>query len=410
MLISAAATAAADVVELHNGRSFTADRTWEQGAQLFYERNGGVFAIPRELVRRVVREAAPPPVAAPDVEQARQRLADGAALEAVTLARRALRRDPRSLAALHLLAEASLAVGDARGAAEAAARAVGLESGDASGYALLGDARAALGDRPGAELAYRRALELRPDPEVRRKLGDVAPAPPRAQGAQLRLRYDGGVNAPLGNEVLRILTAAWEEFARRLAAEPAEPVTVVLETGQAWADERVPEWAAAVNAPEAIRVPTGGVERPSPAMARLLRHELAHSFVTARTGGNCPYWLQEGVSQWLEGGDPAREDAAMARRLRAGKFGAILQLEGPFVAMDEAEAQVAYAQSLSAVAHVLRLVGEEGLVRLLATLGDRVPAEEALPEVLRLSYAEFQRSWEAHLRALPRPGTGPRGR
>ncbi|MCM2254600.1 MAG: peptidase MA family metallohydrolase [Vicinamibacteria bacterium] len=369
-----------------------------------------MFAIPRELVRRVVREAAPVPVSAPDVEQARARLEAGAPLEAVNLARRALQRDPRSLAALHVLAAASLAVGDPRSAAEAASKALGLEPGDARAHALLGDARAAQGDRAGAELSYRRALELRPDPELERKLGDVAPAPARARGAQLRLRYDGGVNEPLGNEVQRILGDAWAEFSQRLAVEPTEPVTVVLEAEEAWADERVPEWAAAVNESDAIRVPTRGVSRPSPAMARLLRHELGHSFVTARTGGNCPSWLQEGVSQWLEGGDPGREDVRLARLLRGGKLGAILRLEGPFRALDESEAQVAYAQSLSAVAHVLRLVGEEGLVRLLATLGDQVPAEEALPGVLRLSYAEFQRSWEAHLRSLGTPSAAPRGR
>jgi hypothetical protein len=44
-------------------------------------------------------------------------------------------------------------------------------------------------------------------------------------------------------------------------------------------------------------------------------------------------------------------------------------------------------------------------VRLLAGLGDRLPAEEALPVALALSYPEFQKSWEDALRASapPRP-------
>jgi hypothetical protein len=39
------------------------------------------------------------------------------------------------------------------------------------------------------------------------------------------------------------------------------------------------------------------------------------------------------------------------------------------------------------------------VVRLLNSLGDGFPPEEALPVALALSYPEFQRSWEAHLAA-----------
>ena len=39
---------------------------------------------------------------------------------------------------------------------------------------------------------------------------------------------------------------------------------------------------------------------------RLLHLEV--SFLTARVGPSCPTWLQEGLAQWLEGGDPARGD------------------------------------------------------------------------------------------------------
>ena len=59
---------------------------------------------------------------------------------------------------------------------------------------------------------------------------------------------------------------------------------------------------------------------------------------------------------------------------------------------------MAYAESLSAVAHVLRLRGEPGLVRLIAALGDGLPSEEALPVAIGMGYGEFQQSWEQALR------------
>jgi hypothetical protein len=176
-------------------------------------------------------------------------------------------------------------------------------------------------------------------------------------------------------------------------------------------DGRAPEWADGWN-DGSIRVPVQGLDRPTPRLVQVLRHELAHSFVTARTGSNCPTWLQEGIAQWLEGGDPARDDAGLAARARSGRLQSLLTLEGPFRGLGEAEANLAYAESLSAVNHILRRSGEAGLVRLLLALGDRLPSEEALPVALGLSYPELQKSWEQSLlgtaATLPAAGVSPR--
>ena len=407
------AGAAADTITLTNGRVIEADRAWFEGNEVRYEKNGGIYGVPKTMVVRVDSHSSPAASADPDVVKARERLAAQDPVEATRLSRVALGRDPESLAALETLAEALLALGDARAARDAAQRAVRLDDRDPRTRALLGDAYAALGDRAGAEEQYRRSLLLRPDPAVQRKLEDVAPAPARpAQGAQFRIRYDGGVNEPLGVAVLDVLTKAYEEYARRLGFRPEDPVVVLLMMETGIPEGRVPEWAAGVN-DGTIRVPLRGLDRLTPRLTTVLRHELAHSFIAARTGGNCPTWLQEGVSQWLEGGDPNREDATVAPLARDGKLMPLLTLEAPFQTLPPAEMATAYAESLSAIAHILRRSGPDGVVRLLAALGDRLPSEEALPTALALSYPEFQKSWEDHLRgparpvARPLPGRGP---
>jgi hypothetical protein len=175
--------------------------------------------------------------------------------------------------------------------------------------------------------------------------------------------------------------------------------------GTAFQEGGAPEWAAGTN-DGVIRVPVQGIDAPSPQLVRVLRHELAHSFIAARTGGNCPTWLQEGISQWLEGGDPARQDAIVAAAVANGRVLSLLTLEAPFQSLSASDVPLAYAQSLSAVAHIVRLRGEAGIRRLLASLGDRLPSEEALPVSLALSYPEFQSSWETHLRR-PAPAKAP---
>jgi len=395
---AAARAGAADTITLTNGRVIEADRAWYEGAQLRYEKDGGVFGIPRSLVRSLDKAHGPEAGADADLATARERIAAGDPVEAIRLLRLSLGRDPRSLPALHALVDAYLKLGDMRAARDAAERAVRLDDTDPRSRALLGDTLVALGDREGAEVQYRRSLLLRADPEVQRKLGDVSAAPTRpGRGAQFRIRYDGGVNEPLGTAVLETLTEAYGDYAKRLGFHPDEPVTVVLQMSTAFQqDARTPEWAEGVN-DGTIRVPVLGLDRPSPRLIQVLRHELAHSFIAARTGGNCPTWLQEGVSQWLEGGDPAREDAVVARAAREGRLLPLLTLEGPFQGLAPFDLPLAYSESLSAVAHVLRKRGEAGIVRLLAALSDRLPSEEALPVALALSYSEFQKSWEDHL-------------
>ncbi|HET8644235.1 MAG TPA: hypothetical protein VFO85_02025, partial [Vicinamibacteria bacterium] len=271
----------------------------------------------------------------------------------------------------------------------------------AHSHELLGDALAAMGDRAAAESAYRSSLSLRPDPQVERKLAEVGPAPAGAGGgARFRLRYDGGVNEPVASSVLSELDAAYADFSKRLGFRPDDAIEVVLQAEAEFQDGgRTPEWAAGLN-DGTIRVPIRGLDRPTAELLAVLRHELAHSFVAARTRGNSPTWLQEGISQWLEGADPARADQQMAELARRKALPSLLSLEAPFHAMAGPEAVQAYAASLSGVAHIIRLRKEAGLLRLLAALSDGLPSEEALPVATALSYPEFQKSWNEYLAAL----------
>ncbi len=387
----------ADTIVLTNGRVIQADRVWYEGSQVRYEKDGGVYGLPRSVVSKVEQAAPIEQSSDPDVAKARARLAAGDPVEAIRLLRLAVNRDPLSVPALQSLVEAYLSLGDARAARESAQKALKLDSRNARSRALLGDALAALGDQAGAVEQYQRSLLLHADSSVRRKLSEVAPPPAQAaQGAQFRLRYDGGVNEPMGVAVLKTLDVAFEEHALHLGFRPDGPITVVLQTEAAFQDGPAPPWAAGVN-DGTVRVPIRGLDRPSPRLAAVLRHELAHSFVAWRTRNNCPTWLHEGIAQWLEGGDPAREDSRLGVLARSGQLPTLLTLEGPFQSLPSHELQDAYAVALSATAQVLRTKGEAGIQRLLAALGDGHPSEEALPVALAMSYPEFQRTWTAYL-------------
>jgi tetratricopeptide (TPR) repeat protein len=393
-----AASARADTVTLTNGRVIEADRAWFEGNQLLYEKAGARYGLPRSLVRSLQQKAAPGAAPAVELPDAAAALQAGRPADAVRLAQEVLAREPRSVAALLVLAEAQLRQGQSRPAREAAERVLRLDDRDARAHALLGEALAAQGNPEGAIEAFRASLRLRPDEEVQRRIEDLSPAPVTASGPRFRLRFDGSINEPLGLAVLEALGSAFDDYRARLGVAPEHSITVTLETEAEFQDARTPTWAQGLN-DGSIRVAVRGLAQLTPRLRSVLRHELAHSFLAARTRGNCPTWLHEGVAQWLEGGDPEREDASLAAQARAGRLRALASLEGPFQGQGSAEATLAYAESLSAVTHILRLRGQAGIVRLLSALADGMPAEEALPAAIGLSYPELERSWQEALRS-----------
>jgi Peptidase MA superfamily len=387
-------------VVLTNGRVIDADEAWFEGTELRYRQKGAVYAVPRALVARVGGASDGTPFEDPDTRRSRESLAKGDTSEALRFARLALFRDASSVPALQALAAAQVALGDGERARQSAARALGLEPGNVRSLELLGDALLETGDFIAAREQYRLAFAFESSESVRKKLDSLGTSVPSVSSARFRVLYDGGSDEPLGLAVLRVLDAGWEEYERRLGFAPDQPVTVVLQTATRFRDTtRAPEWAAAWN-DGTIRVPVMGLDRPTPGLVRVLRHELAHSFVTTRAGAGCPTWLQEGLAQWLEGGDPQREDPALARRARVSRLARLESLERPFVGLSEADATAAYAESLSAVAYLLRLRGEEGVRRLIDALGRGQPAAEALPTACAVSYGELQKDWEAHLRQV----------
>jgi tetratricopeptide (TPR) repeat protein len=247
--------AAADTITLTNGRVIEADRAWYEGSQLRYEKAGGVYGLPKGLVKSLEHRAPAEPTSDPDVLAARQRLAEGDAGEAQRLLKQALVREPLSIPALQGLAAAQLALGELRAARATADQAVRLDDRNPRSRALIGDVLAALGDWSGAQEQYRVSLRLRPDPEVQRKLVAVVPpevapatllpAPPpiRPPDAQFRLRYDGGQNEVLGRGVQKALTDAYAEYAKRFGFVPEDAVSVVLQMAAPVPDGRVPDWA-----------------------------------------------------------------------------------------------------------------------------------------------------------------------
>src|SRR5437879_13161911 len=98
-------------------------------------------------------------------------------------------------------------------------------------------------------------------------------------------------------------------------------------------------------------------------LARVLKHELAHSFVSQATGGRCPTWLNEGIAQAVEP-KTVQYGRRLSQLFRAQQAIPYNALEGGFMRFSPIEAVVAYDESLAAVQYISETYGMSDVERI----------------------------------------------
>src|ERR1019366_2472783 len=89
-----------------------------------------------------------------------------------------------------------------------------------------------------------------------------------------------------------------------------------------------------------LRIPINGIASVTPELARVLKHELTHSFVSQMSSNRCPTWQIE------EGKSSASYGHQLAPLFAAGNEIPFNMLEGSFMSFYAPEATAAYAESL----------------------------------------------------------------
>ena len=120
-------------------------------------------------------------------------------------------------------------------------------------------------------------------------------APLRSAMAKATKLSDG-----LRSQILAALESDYDDLVRDSGTPPHDNILVTLYTEQAFFDvTQAPSWSGAINDGK-LRIPVNGLSSMTPQLAHVLKHELAHSFITKLSGGRCPMWLHEGIAQFVE--------------------------------------------------------------------------------------------------------------
>jgi tetratricopeptide (TPR) repeat protein len=273
------------------------------------------------------------------------------------------------------------------------ARRVEPDSPDAaklSGWAYYGLNR--LSD---AVTEWKRALSLKPDAEVQHALEKAERDEGEEAGyregetTHFRLRYNGEAAPELAREVLQTLEKEFEEISSTLNYVPPEPIGVVLYTNQTFTDiTRAPSWSGALNDGR-IRVPVEGLTSMTSELARVLKHELTHSFVGQKTDGHCPVWLQEGLAQYMEGKRSRGNAGALIAAYENHMDFSLASYETSWLNLPRDVAANAYAWSLATVEAMLTAGTMDDMTQILDRLAAGSTAEDAIRATLRDSYSDL---------------------
>ena len=175
-----------------------------------------------------------------------------------------------------------------------------------------------------------------------------------------------------------------------MGTAPRSSIPVVLYTDQAFFDvTQAPAWTSAINDGK-LRIPVEGVSTVTPELARVLKHELAHSFINQLSGGRCPQWLHEGIAQVIEPRTVGGSGRQLAQLFATHQNLPYNTLEGSFMRLSPNQAALAYAESLAAAEYVNETYGMSDLRRVLELLGEGISTEAALRTSIHSGYAQLE--------------------
>jgi hypothetical protein len=252
---------------------------------------------------------------------------------------------------------------------------------------------------------WNKALALQDNPRLHEAIAkaererDIAGSYRDLRSEHFLLRYEGGESEQLSGEVLNSLETSFSGLVLDLDYAPSEIIVALLYPNQAFSDvTRSPNWAGAINDGK-IRVPVSGLTRVNADLARVLKHELTHSFVRQITQGRCPTWFNEGLAQLEEGATTASMGHQLAQALAEGRLSSFQSLEGPFLDMPQEQVLLAYAKSLAGLEYLRNTYDMAGIRNLLKAMPAQADFAALLEDQLHLTYPAFEQEVAGYLKA-----------
>ncbi len=447
-MLLAALPACADVIHLKNGRTIWADQVRETKNRVEYDLGEDTYAIPKssvdhieaggvspvhagtansnipditpptpsfrhqaDVVEKVIRDGKVDTDALAGIAQTgnpelaatayflagKQESDHGNFPQAERYYESALHFQPDNSTLLVYYAACLLRTGQTAEALSYAQHAASIAPDSPDALAMLGFAEFAGDHTPDAILSWKKSLALRPDATISEYLAraeresNAESEFSQRESSHFNFHFEGKqTSEAFRRDLVATLDSEYDDLVRDLGYSPHNNIAVTLYTRQAFFDvTRAPSWTGALNDGK-LRIPISGVQSVTPDLARILKHELTHSFVSQMSSNRCPTWLNEGIAQIEEGRSSASYGHRLAQLFATGNEMPFNLLEGSFMSFSTLQASTAYAESLAAAEYIRDAYGMSEIARILELLSEGSSTEAALRATVHSDYRQLQ--------------------
>jgi len=253
-------------------------------------------------------------------------------------------------------------------------------------------------ERAGENLAdwRRRAQELDRELLDERRLTDVDVERPPLQFTRVRtpnfhLDLDselGRVDQDYASTVLGFLEEARQEVSSQVGVTPLEPLGVLLYGKAAYLQAHRHRFSFQTVGFFDGRIHVTSPAHPSEAMRSLLYHEYTHAVFREQTGGDRPYWLNEGLAERMERRSRKLEPStrserfSLRTRIEAGNWIPLREIAPSFSGLSDEDARAAYLESVVATAYIESKTTRGQRAQMLGRIGEGYSVDHALHEAM----------------------------
>lgn len=227
-----------------------------------------------------------------------------------------------------------------------------------------------------------------------------------AESSHFRVQLDSElseVSPDFARTALGFLDDARREVSSLIGVAPLEPLGVVFYGRAAYSKAHAHRFSFQTVGFFDGRIHVASPAHPSRELRSLLFHEYTHAAFRDQTGGDRPYWLNEGLAEQIERAargestSTRSERAALRSRIAAGDWIPLRRLAPSFSGLDDADARAAYLQAVVTVEWIGRQTDRSARARMLQRLGQGRSADQVLHETLGLDTEGLERAVQAYI-------------
>lgn len=215
----------------------------------------------------------------------------------------------------------------------------------------------------------------------------------RIKTPNFRLEFDSeltGSDRDYADTVLRFLEEARDDVSMQVGVTPLEPLGVVLYGKAAYLEAHRHRFSFQTVGFFDGRIHVTSPAHPTQSMRSLLYHEYTHAVFREQTGGDRPYWLNEGLAERMERGSRKLEAStrseriSLRNRIEAGNWIPLRRIAPSFSGLSDEDARAAYLESVVATAFIESITDKNQRAKMLKRIGDGFSVDQALHEATGL--------------------------